>query len=82
MNSEMAYSKLSLLRTLYSNQMKLNQLKSNDCLVFEERGNMGIRREPTSDTRSGIRPWVTLVGGEGFHHCANPASFPESVHQE
>ena len=36
MNSEMAYSKLSLLRTLYSNQMKLNQLKSNDLVLSTE----------------------------------------------
>ena len=66
-----------------------------EMLVFEERGNWSSRRktsqsrvenkqqtQPTCDIESRNRTRATLVGGECFHHCANPAplSVPLSLH--
>ena len=65
---------------------QINQIKSNQMLVFEERGkpefpekNLSEQsREPTNsahiyDTGSGNQTQDTLVEDERSHHCANPA---------
>ena len=59
-----------------SNQLNSTQIKSNQILVFEERGKPEYRRktsrsrvenhqtQPTYDAESGNRTRATLVGGE------------------
>ena len=61
---------------------KSNQFKSNQMLVFEERGNRrktsrsrveNQQTQPTYDAGSGNRTRDTLVEGERSYQCTNPA---------
>ena len=67
---------------------QINQIKSNQMLVFEERGKpefpgktsrSGVENQqsqPTYDAGSGNQTRDTLVEGERSRHCANPAAQP------
>ena len=74
-------SNLQIFTILSSNQIKSNQIK---CWFLRRGENRSTRTktsqsraenqpQPTYDAESGNRTRDTLVEGERYHHCANPA---------